>query len=309
MDRFEDLSTFVLVSDLRSVGQAAERLGKAPSAVSRRLKEFEARLGTQLLHRTTRSIRLTDAGEHFVENARQILADLDLAERLVSGETGNLSGRLKLTMPLSFGLRYVSPAINAFLIQHPAIDIDVDLNDRRVDLVNEGHELAIRIGKLPDSSLKSRQLATVRHLVVASPEFWNLHGRAETPQQLVNLPALCYANLDNPAFFRYQSEDGRRGKVKLNPRMLATNGDALVNAAVAGLGVIREPEFLVYDLIASGELEPVLTNYQWGKAGVHVVYPATRYLPSHVRAFIDHLVSWVQDSTPWDASLQVKTIS
>ena len=304
MDRFEDLRTFVRVSELSSVSKAAAELQRAPSAVSRRLSELEARLGSQLLTRTTRQIVLTDAGERFLVRAQQILSDLEEAEECVGDDVKSLTGTLRLTTPLSFGLKHLAPAITGFLKENPALQIDLDLNDQYRDLISNRLDLAIRIGTLNDSSLKSRQLAPIHHIVAAAPSFWQEHGKPENAEELGRYPGLCYANLANPGRWSYTSPTGIQGTVEVKPRMLANNGDVLLTSAIDGLGILLEPTFLMNDAILNGSLEPVLMDHHWGQHGLHAVYPDTRFLPARTRAFIDYLVTCFGDTPLWDKCLE-----
>lgn len=308
MDRFEDLRTFVRVSELQSVTRAANELERAPSAVSRRLKELEARLNTQLLNRTTRQLSLTDAGERFLERAQQILADLDEAESCASLDSLSLSGNLRLSAPLSFGLTYLMPAINGFLKAHPDLKMDLDLDDRKVDLVAQRFDLAVRIGTLMDSTLKSRKLASIRHVVAASPSLWEQHGVPATPDDMRCVKALCYTNLDRPGQWFWTNSDKQQGHVELESRLTASNGDALVQGAIDALGVIRQPSFLVSRAIAEGKLQAVLTDHDWGEIGLYAVYPDTRFLPAKTRAFIDHLVDGFIGEPVWEQGIFTHSI-
>lgn len=303
MDRFEDLRTFVRVSELRSVTQAANELERAPSAVSRRIKELEARLNTQLLTRTTRQLNLTDAGERFLVRARQILADLEEAENCASLDTQSLSGNLRLSAPLSFGLVYLMPQINRFLKLHPGLRMDVDLDDRKVDLVAQRQDLAVRIGTLMDSTLKSRKLATIRYVVTAAPALWEQHGIPQTPDELQKYQALCYTNLDRPGQWIWANSEDRQGRIDLESRFTASNGDALVQGAIDALGVIRQPSFIVSRAIAEGKLQAVLTDHDWGEIGLYVVYPETLYLATKTRTFIDHLVEHFSGEPVWEQDI------
>tara|TARA_B110000444_G_C18745093_1_gene549873 strand:- start:648 stop:1196 length:549 start_codon:yes stop_codon:yes gene_type:complete len=174
------------------------------------------------------------------------------------------------------------------------------MSDRRIDLVEEGLDLAIRIGTLEDSSLMVRKLASVRHVVCASPDFLNRHGIPSTPQDLSALPALCYGNLSQPDTWHYHDKDSKPGQVKVPMRMRANNGDALVEAAIAGLGVLCEPSFIVHGSVERGVLKPLLTDYQWNPMGVFAVYPQTKHMPTRARAFIDFLVSSFGDTPYWE---------
>lgn len=303
MDRFAEMQAFVRVAETLSVTRAAAQLNIAPSAVSRRVRDLEARLGTQLLQRTTRRISLTDAGRSFYGRCLQVLADLDDAEGEAASDRTALSGTLRLAVPLSFTLSALSDAITEFMARHPRLIVHVDLDDRRVDLVAENIDLAIRLGQMRDSSLVARRISLIRNVVCASPAFLERYGRPETPEQLAALPALCYANVETPEVWEYTGPDGRPGRVRMTPRMYATNGDALRDAAVAGLGIMCEPSFIVYRQVEQGLLTPVMTDYRWPEAGVYAVYPPTRHLPARARALLDFFVERFGSEPPWERCL------
>jgi len=300
MNEFSQIKTFIALVENHSLSKAAEKMGIAVSAVSRRLKELESSLDVQLIQRTTRKMHLTEAGEKFYQRCGRVLDELEEAKQEARNSATTLSGTLKIAAPLSFGVAHLSPAIAAFMHLHPQIKIDLDMSDRRIDLVEEGLDLAIRIGTLADSSLMARKLASVRHVVCASPNFLNRYGTPETPQDLSGLPALCYGNLDQPDTWHYRDKDNQPAKVKVSLRMRATNGDALVEAAVAGLGILCEPSFIVHGAVERGVLIPVLTDFKWYAMNIYAVYPQTRHVPARVRAFIDFLASHFGDNPYWE---------
>lgn len=303
MDRFDDLKTFVEVAERRSVRQAADALDRAPSAVSRRIKDLEKRLQTQLLTRTTRQITLTSAGERLLVNARRILDELDEAEACAAADTQQISGELRIATPMSFGLSHLAAALADFMIEHPAIRIDADLDDRPVNLADNRIDVAIRIGNLPDSSLKARKLAPVHHAVAASPDFWAEHGVPRTPDKLDGLPGLCYSNINSPHIWPWSNARGRRGQVTLESRYRASNGDALVEAAIRGLGVVRLPTFVMDTAVRAGSLQPVLQSTNWGVTALHLLFPNTAFLPARTRVFIDFLVRRFGQQADWDSCL------
>ena len=300
MNELTQIKSFVALVESGSISKAAERMDIAVSAVSRRLKELESSLGVQLVQRTTRKMHITEAGEKFYRRCGRLLDDLEEAKHEASNTATALSGTLRIATPLSFGVAHLSPAIAAFMHLHPQIKIELDMSDRRIDLVEEGLDLAIRIGTLEDSSLMARKLASVRHVVCASPDFLNRHGIPSTPQDLSALPALCYGNLSQPDTWHYHDKDSKPGQVKVPMRMRANNGDALVEAAIAGLGVLCEPSFIVHGSVERGVLKPLLTDYQWNPMGIFAVYPQTKHMPTRVRAFIDFLVSSFGDTPYWE---------
>ena len=253
MDRLEAMRAFVRIVDAGTISGAAERLNLAKSAVSRRLAELEDHLGVQLLTRTTRRLALTDRGSEFYARCLQILADVEDAEATVATADTELKGRLRIAAPLSFGLRHLGPAINEFIDSHPELEFDLDFNDRQVDLIQEGFDLAVRIAELEDSTLMARRLTTITHVVVASPDYWEQHGTPTTPRDLAEHPGLQYSNAARLGW-RYTSPDGRRGRVRLTPRLQASNGDYLTEAAAAGYGVALQPTFIVYQHIQQGRL-------------------------------------------------------
>lgn len=303
MNEFTQIRTFVTLVESQSISKAAEKMDVAISAVSRRLKELESGLGVQLIQRTTRKMHLTEAGEKFYQRCVRLLDDLEEAKQEVSNSAKELSGTLRIATPLSFGVAHLSPAIAAFMHLHPQIKIDLDMSDRRIDLVAEGLDMAIRIGTLEDSSLIAKKLASVRHVVCASPDFLQQHGVPKNPEALAELPALCYGNLSQPGNWHYWDKDNKSHVVKVPMRMRATNGDALVEAAIAGLGILCEPSFIVHGAVERGVLKPVLTDYQWFSMNIYAVYPQTRYVPTRVRAFIDFLSSHFGNEPYWERFL------
>jgi DNA-binding transcriptional LysR family regulator len=300
MDKFEDIQAFIAVVDAGSFTAAAERLGSAKSAVSRRVSALEERLGVQLLHRTTRVQSLTQTGRSFYEHGTRILADLEEAEAAVQQEHGELRGTLRLALPLSFGVRHMCGPIASFSKQHPKVHFDLDLNDRRVDLIEDNFDLALRIGRLSDSSLIARRLFDVRAVVCASPNYLNLHGTPQTPDDLRDHQCLVYSNLADPNKWGFEDRDGNKGTVKVSRVMTASSGDFLANAAAHGMGVVIQPTFIASQAIRSGKLVPVLTDYSWPISPAYAVYPPTRHLSYRVRAFIDFLAEKFAGIPQWD---------
>ncbi len=300
MDRLEEMRTFVGVVEAGSITGAAERLEIAKSAVSRRLADLEERLSVQLLRRTTRRLDLTDTGRSFYERCLRILADVEEAELAVSQEHANLRGRLRVAVPLSFGLNHLGPAIDAFLRTHAGIEFDLDLNDRQVDLLAEGFDLAVRIAELEDSTLIARRLAPVRHVVCASPAYLAEHGTPHSPPDLAEHDCLIYANAPNPGLWAYTDPDGRKDSVQVRARLRANNGDCLRQAAEDGHGIVLEPSFILYRSIEEGKLLPILTDFQWPTIYAHSVYPRTRHLSRRVRAFVDFLAERFAGVPYWD---------
>jgi DNA-binding transcriptional LysR family regulator len=300
MDKFEDLQAFVAVVEAGSFTAAAQRLDVAKSAVSRRVSALEERLGVQLLQRTTRTLNPTESGRSFYAHGARILADLEEAESAIQQEHGDLRGTLRVALPLSFGVRHMCKPIAAFSRRHPRIRFDLDLNDRRVDLIEEGMDLAIRIGHLPDSSLIARKLFDVHTVVCASPGYLSTHGQPASPDALSEHDCLVYSNLPDPDTWRWEDDQGRRRSVEVNVVMRASNGDLLANAAAHGLGIVIQPTFLAAEAIRLGNLVPILENVTWPVSPAYAVYPPTRHMSYRVRAFIDFLVERFAGTPQWD---------
>ena len=300
MGRFDELETFVQVVESGTFTAAAERLSVAKSAVSRRIAELEARLGVQLFRRTTRRLNLTDTGRGFHERAVRILADLEEAELAVSRAHRTLRGTLRVAAPLTFGVRHLGPAIRDFARLHPEVIFDIDFNDRQVDLIQEGVDVAVRIARLEDSTLVARRLAPVRLAVVASPAFVQHHGRPASPADLAALDGLSYSLAPDPSLWRYRAPDGSEGSVRIRSRLAANNGDFLCAAAIAGQGVLLSPTFIVYRALADGRLVSLLADHEWSDVAAYAVYPRTRHLSVRVRAFVDFLAERFAGVPYWD---------
>jgi len=300
MDRFENLETFIAVVETGSFTAAADRLGVAKSAVSRRVSALEERLGAQLLTRTTRRLSQTDAGRAFYDRSVRILADLDEAESTVAETHGELRGRLRIALPLSFGVRHMCAPIAEFSAAHPGVTFELDLNDRRVDLVEEGADLAIRIGHLGDSSLIARRLFESRLIVCASPDYLERHGVPETPDALTEHDCLIYSNVADPDRWSYRDGAGQERRVDVNAAMRVSSGDFIVESAVRGLGIAMQPAFIAGDAIRRGELVPVLTDLSWPTTPAWALYPPARHLSSRVRAFIDFIAERFSGIPYWD---------
>ena len=304
MDRFENMNAFVRVVEAGSISAAADRMDVAKSVVSRRLKELEEHLGVELFHRTTRQMNLTDSGRAFYQQSVRILADILEAEHATSQFHGALKGNLKVAVPLSFGLMHLGPAITAFLQTHPDIEFDLDFNDRQVDLLAEGFDLAIRIASLPDSSLIARRLAPIQAVMCASPAYLERMGTPQTPEQLVKHRCLVYNLISNSDNWNVHDTAGQSIKTRIIPYLKASNGEFLRDAAVGGLGIVLLPAFIVYREIERGALVPILTGYHYTQLAAYAIYPQTRHLSQRVRAFVDFLSKRFEGMPYWDLCLQ-----
>ncbi|ALQ51950.1 LysR family transcriptional regulator [Nitrosomonas ureae] len=304
MDRFENMNAFVRVVETGSISGAADRMDVAKSVVSRRLKELEAHLGVELFHRTTRQMNLTDSGRAFYQQSVRILADILEAEHATSQFHGALKGNLKVAVPLSFGLMHLGPAISEFLQAHPEITFDLDFNDRQVDILTEGFDLAIRIASLPDSSLIARRLAPIQAIMCASPSYLARMGEPQSPEELIHHRCLAYNLISNFENWNLYNTDGQSIRTKIAPHLKASNGEFLRDAAVAGSGIILMPTFIVYKEIERGALIPLLTQYTFSQLSAYAIYPQTRHLSQRVRAFVDFLIQRFEGAPYWDSCLQ-----
>ena len=304
MNRFENMDTFIRVVEAGSISAAADRLGVAKSAVSRRLKELEKHLGVELFHRTTRQMNLTDTGRAFYHQAVRILDDVLEAEIATSQAHGTLKGSLKMALPSSFGLMHMGPVINDFLKEHPQIEFDLDFNDREVDLIQEGFDLAIRIANLPDSSLIARRFAPVKTVICASPDYLKQMGTPRTPDDLIEHQCLVYSLLRDFEYWHLTDARGNEIKTRIHPYLKASTGEFLRDAAVEGRGIILVPTFIAYKEIESGALVPLLNEYSAFQINAYAIYPQTRHLSQRVRTFVDFLVKRFEGTPYWDLCLK-----
>jgi DNA-binding transcriptional LysR family regulator len=289
MDRLAALEAFARVAETGSFSAAARTLNLSKSLISRQVSALEAELGARLIARTTRSLTLTEAGRGYYEQVARILAQMEEADLSVSQLQATPRGRLRVNAPMSFSLLRLAPVLPDFLALYPEIDVDIVMNDRRVDLMEEGFDLAIRIGRLADSSLVARKLGAMQRYVVASPAYLAERGVPKVPAELRRHACLCYSNADTVDEWRFCESDGRPITVEVEGRVRANNGDLLRLAALRGLGLVDLPNFLVGDDIEAGTLVPVLGEFIRQEGGIYAVYPHARYLPPKIRVFIDFL--------------------
>ena len=303
MNRFDNMNTFARVVEEGSISGAADRLNIAKSAVSRRLKELEEHLGVQLFHRTTRRMNLTETGRAFYQQSVRILDDVLEAELATSEAHGTLKGSLKIALPSSFGGMHLGPAINEFLQQHPLIEFDLDFNDRQVDIVQEGFDLAIRIADLDDSSLIARRFAPISHVLCASPKYLEKYGTPKTPDDLSRHQCLAYTLINDFKTWTLTDNKKQEHIVTIKPHIKSSAGEFLRDAAVCGHGIVYQPTFIVYKEIENGNLIPLLDKYNLWKINAYAIYPQTRHLSQRVRAFVDFLVKRFEGTPYWDTCL------
>lgn len=299
MDKFQEMQAFVAVVEAGSFVRAADALALSKTAVSRLVADLEARLGTRLMHRTTRRLSLTPEGEVFHERCRQLLGEVAEAEAEVTAHAGEATGRLRLNVPVTFGLLHLAPLWPAFMALHPKVELDITLADRLVDLVDEGYDLAVRIARLQASSLVSRPLTSTRMVLCASPEYLRRHGTPSHPSELAQHAVIAYTLLSMGDRWEFGGPQGPVA-VTVTPRMRTNSGDTCCAAALQHQGFVLQPTFLVGPHLASGALVEVLPEYRSIELGVYAVYPSRKHLTPKVRVLIDFLVEAFQ-MRPWPA--------
>ena len=302
MDRFVELSALVRTVDRGSQAAAARELGLTPAMVGRYIQGLEDRLGTRLLNRTTARQSLTEAGAAFYSRASAILEQLEEADTVASERQAEPRGTLRVNAPMSFGSRHLAAAIAEFCGRCPGVQIELVLNDRVVDLIEEGYDVAVRIGRLADSGLVARRLATCRLVACASPGYLAHRGWPDAPADLLRHNCLLYSYAGNGGAWRFHSAHGEQ-EIRLSGNLIANNGDALLAAALTGQGIILQPTFIVAEALRQGRLVQVMPGWRLADLSVHAVYPSARHLAPKVRSFVDFLVGRFRDPPPWDQQI------
>jgi len=287
MDRLRELETLVAVAEEESFARAARALGASPPAVTRVIAALESRLGVQLFTRTTRSVQLTEAGTRFLERTRQILSDIGTAEQEVAGLTETPKGRLRITSSVTFGRLAIAPLLSGFMEAYPDITPSVIMADRIVNLVDEGIDIAVRIGHLPDSSLIARKVGEVRKLLVASPDYLAKAGNPTRPADLRDHKIIRFTSLMPTNRWHYM-EGGKPGQVSVYPQAEINDATAAITLAEHGAGMTLVLSYMVRDQIRNGTLQSVLDHYGVDPLPVHLVYPENRIVTPKVRAFMDY---------------------
>jgi len=289
MDRFQEMRVFVAVADAGSLVGAADALSLSTAAVSRQIGSLESRLGLRLLHRTTRRLSLSEEGEVFLGRARHLLADLDEAEAEITARSGQAVGQLRVNVPVSFGILHLSELWAGFQAQHPSLTLDISLADRRVDLVEEGYDLAVRIALLPDSTLISRRLATTRMVLCASPEYIKNFGAPEHPAELTKHRIWSYRYFVKGDEWTFDGPDGP-AQARINPVVRTNNGDTCRAGALSHRCIVLQPSFLIGPDIRAGHLVELMPQFKAPELGIHAVYPSRRHVAPKVRLLIDFLI-------------------
>ncbi|MGI9132897.1 MAG: LysR substrate-binding domain-containing protein [Rhodoferax sp.] len=289
MGRFLEMQTFNAVVDNGSFVKAADALHMSKAAVSRHVVDMETRLGVRLLQRTTRRLSLTDDGQMFYARSKELLAALDEAEAEVTSRSAAASGLLRVNAPLSFGITHLAPLWGAFKALHPKVTLDITLADRVVDLVEEGYDMAVRIGNLDNSTLVSRRLASTRMVLCASPGYLQQHGTPTQPHELADHAVIAYAYWAGKDEWSFDGPSGPVS-VKTAPIIRTNSGDTCRAAALAHQGIVLQPSFIVGPDLNAGSLVELMPEYRALQFGIYAVYPTRKHMPAKVRALIDFLM-------------------
>ncbi len=303
MDKLTGIEVFVRVVEAGSFAGAAGQMGLSRAMVSKHVAELENRLGVRLLHRTTRRLSLTEAGQGYHTRCQEILALVQEADAEAANLTAAPRGVLRINAPVSFGALHIAPCLPDYHALHPDVRLDFTVNDRAVDLVEEGYDLAVRVGRLADSSLRARELSPARLVLCAAPSYLDRYGRPNSADALSDHACMAYAYAaEGPDWRLIRGDETIR--IRRKPVMVVNNGDVAANAAVAGLGIALLPTFIIAPHLRSGALEQVLPDYNVPDLTISAVYPAGRHLPAKVRTFIDFLVQRFGPEPYWDAGLE-----
>jgi len=290
MDRLDAMHLFVRVAELGSFSAVAQQLGVARSVVTRQIAALEAHLGVKLMARSTRRLALTSAGTAYLEKCRVILNLVEAAETDVAQERLTPRGNIRISLPLSFGLKRLAPLLLDFSQRHPEVALDMDYSDRRVNLIEEGIDLSIRITRRLEAGDVARKIGTGRMLAVASPEYLARHGRPQHPSELAHHECLGYTHVGSPMPWQFLV-DGQPENFTVRSRINANNGDVLTEAAAQGLGITLQPDFIAGSFIAAGRVEAILTDFPVPELGIYAMLPSNRHVPYRVRVLMDFLAA------------------
>jgi len=289
---FEGLAIFAKVVELQSFAAAATELALSKATVSKAVTRLEQRLGARLFNRTSRRLALTDTGQKLSAQAARLLADGEAVENEALAQSVAPRGLVRLAVPMTFGVKEVAPILPEFLSKYPDVAIDLHLSDAKVDLVGDGFDAGLRIASLPDSSLIARRLCAMSRFTVAAPAYLKRHGRPTHPMHLAEHKCFGYAYLSTPDVWHYTNVKGEQASVRPGGPLRANNGEAVMPALIAGLGIADLPDFIVGDAIASGEVEVILDGWKQAESAVHLVMPSGRPRPARVEVLADFLTRY-----------------
>ncbi len=298
MDKIETMKAFSAVVQEGSFAKAAQRLNLSPQLISKYVSRLEEALHTRLLNRTTRKVSMTEAGSAYFARCQQILIDIEEMESALSNLHQKVSGVLTISAPMSFGAKHLAKLLVDFQRQYPEVKVDLKLTDRKVDIVEEGIDIALRIGRLKSSSLIARRLTSIRIAICASPEYLKKKGTPQTVQELHGHTYLKYSYADNAMLFAQFGKEGQ--DLKLRSSINCNNGDLLVAAAIYGGGIAIQPTFIAGEAIAAGKLQEILSAYAPEPVGLYAVYAHRKFLASKVRSFVDFISDYYGEVPYWD---------
>jgi DNA-binding transcriptional LysR family regulator len=300
MESLTDVAVFVRVVESGSFTAAAERLEISKSVVSKYVTRLEDHLGARLLNRTTRRLSLTEVGRVLYDRSRKGLADIEEAQQEVSRLQREPRGTLRINVPMSFGILHVAPALPEFQRQYPELTVDLNLDDRKIDVIEEGFDVSVRISELPDSSLVARRIAPCRHAVVASPSYLGKHGTPRTPDDLRDHNVITYRYQDSANKWHFRMKDSESTSVDVSGTSMMNNSLAIREAVLEGIGVTRAPTFVVGKDIQEGRLVKLLAGYEILQVAIFLVYPQRRHLSPKIRAFVEFMAARISETPYWD---------
>ncbi|MDG4647028.1 LysR family transcriptional regulator [Roseibacterium sp. SDUM158017] len=300
MDRLTEMEAFATVVDQGGFTDAAKKLGISKSAVSKHVSSLEARLGARLLNRTTRRVSPTEIGLAYYDRARRVLNDAGEADALVTAMQSAPSGTLRVSIATDFGVNHVSPILGRFLHQYPDITVNMELNNRYVELISEGFDMAIRVGELEDSSLRARKICETHKRMIGSPAYFQTYGRPARIDDLNDHKLLHYSNASSSNAWKITAPSGEQRQVRTGGWLTVNDGQSLLNAAIGGLGIAYLPSFLYAEAMREGLLEDAIPDLPFEVLGIYAVYPPGRFIQPKVRSFIDFLVDSFRDKGPED---------
>lgn len=300
MDRLECDRMFVAVMETGSFAAAAARRGTSSGQASKLLSRLEAELGVRLLNRTTRAVSATEAGQAYFERIRPLLEEFDGLNLAIRNSAQAPRGRLRLTAPLTFGTMELTPALNDFALRYPEIDLDVSFSDRVVSLVDEGFDMAVRVGRTEDSSLIARRLCDVRMVLVGAEPYLARRGEPAVPRDLAGHDCIADTNFREPNVWRFRAPDGDPLAVSITGRLRYSNAEACLMAAEAGLGLAYVPSFVAGPAVRAGRVRRLLQAFEAAPSGVHALYPHSRHLAAKVRVLVDFLIERYREMPHWE---------
>lgn len=286
---------FLTVVDEQGFSSAAKTLNSTAAAVSRKIKGLEERLGVRLLHRTTRTLKLTPEGEIYYKEAKLLIEQLNSLEQDLTAKTGQLTGELKIAAPMTFGQKKISPLISEFVVNHPKLRISLNLEDRESNIIDEGIDLAIRISYPEDSSLIGRKIAEIPNYVCASPDYLKKHGTPSIPSDLIKHHCLHYNLISEREEWTFKN-GSKKEVIPISSRLSSNNGDVLTQAAIDGLGIITMPKFIVENALESGQLVRILQGMERPPLSLYLLYPTRSHIPAKTKAIIEYLIEHLTES-------------